>query len=93
MKPIRQMLGNFGVPYAVLVVWTKHSVGSHWVADEATAAVEAGKLAPISLDGALPPLGFRQFQVIDFTGWKGAADGPVKELLAALAAFAPQVEI
>ena len=45
---------------AVLVVWTKHSVGSHWVADEATAAVEAGKLAPISLDGALPPLGFRQ---------------------------------
>lgn len=78
---------------AVLVVWTKHSVGSHWVADEATAAVEAGKLAPISLDGALPPLGFRQFQVIDFTGWKGAADGPVKELLAALAAFAPQVEI
>jgi TolB-like protein len=78
---------------AVLVVWTRNSVSSHWVADEAAAAQEAGKLAPISLDGVSPPLGFRQFQVIDFTGWKGDADGSVQDLVAALAAFTPQAEI
>ncbi len=78
---------------AVLVLWTKHSIGSHWVADEAAMAQEADKLAPISLDGVVPPLGFRQFQVIDFRGWKGGVDGPIQDLVAALAAFGSQPEI
>jgi TolB-like protein len=69
----------------VLVVWTKHSISSHWVADEAAAALEAGKFAPITLDGSMPPLGFRQFQVIDFTSWKRGDAGPFNDLLASLA--------
>jgi TolB-like protein/Tfp pilus assembly protein PilF len=78
---------------AVLVVWTKHSVGSHWVADEAAAAQEERKLAPISLDGVSPPLGFRQFQVIDFRGWKGGDGEPIPELVSALRTFAPQAPV
>lgn len=77
---------------AVLVVWTKHSIGSHWVADEAAAAQEAGKLAPITLDGSTPPLGFRQFQVIDFSRWKGGSDGPLRELATALSSFGAGAE-
>lgn len=78
---------------AVLVVWTKHSVSSHWVADEAAAAQDADKLVPITLDGSTPPLGFRQFQVIDFSGWKGGSEEPVGELVNTLASFAPSAGI
>jgi TolB-like protein len=74
---------------AVIVVWTKHSIESHWVADEAAVGRDAGRLAPITTDGSMPPLGFRQFQVIDFQGWKGAAGEPFPKLVAALTRLAP----
>jgi TolB-like protein len=59
---------------AVLVVWSKTSIVSHWVADEAGAGRDTGRLLPISLDGSMPPLGFRQFQVIDFSHWRPQND-------------------
>lgn len=61
---------------AVLVVWTKDSVNSNWVRDEATSGRDSKRLVPITTDGSLPPLGFRQFQVIDFSKWRGQADVP-----------------
>jgi TolB-like protein len=69
---------------AVLVVWTKTSVASHWVADEAGAGRDTGRLLPISLDGTAPPLGFRQFQVIDFSHWKPGNEAQLTELRSAL---------
>ena len=42
----------------VIVVWSRHSVRSDFVIDEASAAKEAGKLVPIRIDGSAPPLGF-----------------------------------
>lgn len=54
---------------AVVVVWSKDSIKSHWVLDEAGFARDAGKLIPISLDGTLPPFGFRQIHSIDFSNW------------------------
>lgn len=53
----------------VLVAWSKISIASHWVADEAGAGRDTGRLLPITLDGSMPPLGFRQFQTIDFSKW------------------------
>lgn len=50
---------------AVVVAWSKQSVDSHWVRDEAGAGRDAGKLVPLSIDGALPPMGFRQVHTID----------------------------
>ncbi len=44
----------------VIVLWSERSRVRHWVLDEATAAQEAGKLAPVVIDGR-PPLGFRSF--------------------------------
>lgn len=54
----------------VVVLWSKHSVGSHWVRDEAMSGRVRERLLPLSLDGTEPPLGFRQIQVIDFSNWK-----------------------
>ncbi|MEP6982489.1 MAG: toll/interleukin-1 receptor domain-containing protein [Sphingomicrobium sp.] len=56
---------------AVVVLWSAHSVESAWVRDEAAAGRDSGRLVPVALDGTEPPLGFRQFQTIDFSGWKG----------------------
>ncbi len=61
---------------AVVVLWSKISVDSHWVRDEATSGRDRRALVPLSLDGSMPPLGFRQFQVIDISGWRGKADAP-----------------
>lgn len=53
----------------VIVGWSEHSLGSHWVRDEAEFARGQAKLLPLSLDGVLPPLGFRQLHAIDFSRW------------------------
>lgn len=57
---------------AVVVAWSKESVKSRWVRDEAAVGCEKNILMPVSIDGSLPPMGFRQFHTLDFIGWKGA---------------------
>jgi len=71
---------------AVLVVWSRHSIESLWVADEASAGQEQGKLVPISIDPVAPRIGFRQFQTLDFSAWSQDPSDPcVTGLLEALA--------
>jgi len=64
---------------AVLVLWSADSVQSAWVRDEAGYGRDAGKLIPLSLDGTGPPLGFRQYQSIDVSKWKGRGEPPAAE--------------
>jgi len=68
---------------AVLVLWSADSVQSAWVRDEAGYGRDKGKLIPLSLDGTEPPLGFRQFQSIDISKWKGRSDPPGAERIRA----------
>jgi len=71
---------------AVVVLWSRTSVESHWVHDEAAHARDLGRLVPLSLDGSQPPLGFRQFQVIDVS--RARRDGPeIRQLIEAVAAL------
>jgi hypothetical protein len=56
---------------AVVVLWSERSVESAWVRDEAAAGRDSGRLVPVSLDETEPPLGFRQYQTIDLSGWTG----------------------
>lgn len=78
---------------AVVVIWSKESIKSHWVADEAGAGRDEGRLAALTFDGSMPPLGFRQFQVTDFAGWQGGADeAPFRSLLKALQRLVPSAE-
>lgn len=60
----------------VLVLWSKTSVDSDWVKDEAAQGRERHRLIPLSIDGTLPPLGFRQYQVIETAHWHGRRTSP-----------------
>ncbi|MBP6627233.1 MAG: TIR domain-containing protein [Arenimonas sp.] len=59
---------------AVVVLWSRTSVASDWVLDEAAHARDLNKLVPLSIDGTLPPLGFRQYQAIAFPDAGDRAD-------------------
>lgn len=78
---------------AVVVLWSKASVQSHWVRDEATRGRERSCLVPLSLDGTHPPLGFRQFQTIDISKWRGRPDAPgIERAVRAIRGFAGQAQ-
>ena len=67
-KSIRAALESADV---VVVLWSTSSIESDWVADEAAQGRDRKRLVPLSLDGSLPPLGFRQYQTIDLARWRG----------------------
>jgi len=72
---------------AVVVLWSKNSIESNWVRDEAAAGRDSGRLVPTTIDGTEPPLGFRQYQTIRLTDWKRGAKGRgLQELQQALSA-------
>lgn len=56
---------------AAVIVWSRHANESPWVKDEAGVARDQAKLVPVSLDAEPPPMGFRQYQAIDFSRWNG----------------------
>jgi TolB-like protein len=60
----------------VLVVWSNASVKSRWVRDEAAVGGDTGRLVPVSIDGTLPPMGFRQFHTMDLSRWNGSKRDP-----------------
>lgn len=59
---------------AVLVLWSANSIESDWVRDEAATGRDRHRLVPLSLDGSKPPLGFRQYQAINLSRWRGRED-------------------
>lgn len=67
-KAIEEALASSDV---VVVLWSKQSIESAWVRDEAGAGRDTGRLIPVTIDGTVPPMGFRQFQSIDLARWKG----------------------
>jgi adenylate cyclase len=66
---------------AVVVIWSKASIESPWVQDEAAEGRDSGRLVPVLFGADKPPLGFRQFQSIDFGGWDGVSEPPAIEAL------------
>jgi hypothetical protein len=76
---------------AVVVMWSRHSVESAWVRDEAAEGRDSGRLVPLLLDDARPPIGFRQFQTTDLSNWSGRGQPrQVPEIIAAVTAKAGQ---
>ena len=66
---------------AVIVLWSPRSVQSNWVRDEAMIGRERENLIPLSIEQALPPLGFRQFQATDFSTWANNSDASEMQAL------------
>ena len=76
---------------AVVVLWSKAALASHWVRDEATFGRDRSRLVPLSIDGSEPPLGFRQFQYIDASRPKVKQGSPeMQSLLRAVAVLHDQ---
>jgi hypothetical protein len=67
----------------VIVIWSEHSVKSHWVRAEAAYALGKHKLLPISIDQSEPPLQFMQIQTIDFRYWDRTSNHRAFQQLAA----------
>jgi TolB-like protein/Flp pilus assembly protein TadD len=73
---------------AIVVLWSANSSNSHWVHDEATRGRDRKCLVPLSIDGSEPPLGFRQFQVIEASQAKVKTGSPeMQKLVRAVAAL------
>lgn len=72
----------------VLVLWSKKSIVSEWVLEEADYGKSNGMLIPARMDDILPPFGFRQIQAANLINWTGDKINPeFNKLLVALEAI------
>ncbi|WP_194390206.1 TIR domain-containing protein [Bradyrhizobium sp. CCBAU 51765] len=53
----------------VVVIWSKASIASGWVQEEADDAKKRGILVPVLIEGVEPPIGFRSIQTADLSDW------------------------
>src|SRR4029434_7068200 len=68
----------------MIALWSKDSVESPWVAEEAEEARRLGKtLVPILIQRVEPPIGFRAIQAADLANWHGVIDDAAVKLLIA----------
>ena len=61
---------------SVIVVWSRNSVASRFVCDEADEGAAREILFPALIDNVDIPLGFRQIQTADLTHWRGNMNDP-----------------
>jgi len=54
----------------VIVAWSRYSIASKWVIEEADEGQQRGVLVPVLLEAVEPPIGFRGIQAGDLTDWK-----------------------
>src|SRR5262245_59008543 len=54
----------------VLVLWSRQSIESGFVIDEANEAKSLGKLVPICIDDCRPPLGFGDLHTISIVNFR-----------------------
>jgi hypothetical protein len=70
-KTWRQVIDEaLGEASSVIVAWSKSSVKSTWVLEEADRGREGKKLIPILIDNVKPPLGFGEIQTADLVNWE-----------------------
>jgi hypothetical protein len=60
----------------VIVVWSKGSVSSQYVKDEAAYALDLNKLIPVTIDDVKPPFRYQRLQTESLAGWNGSQGFP-----------------
>ena len=60
----------------VVVVWSRHSVASRWVMEEAEEGQQRGNLVPVLLEAVELPIGFRGIQAGDLREWQPDRPSP-----------------
>jgi TIR domain/Sel1 repeat len=69
-KTWRDTIGKeLGNARCVIVLWSKTSIESGWVQEEADDAKRRGILVPVLIENAQPPIGFRSIQTADLVDW------------------------
>ena len=72
----------------VIVLWSRTSVESRYVREEAVRAASRNCLIPVLLEEVVPPFGFGLIQAADLSGWRGDEHDPkFAELLAGVSAL------
>jgi hypothetical protein len=62
---------ELGAAKSVVVLWSKYSIASEWVKNEAAVGAGRGVLVPANLERVQLPLEFRRKQTADLTNWNG----------------------
>jgi hypothetical protein len=66
----------------MVVLWSRSSVTSFWVNEEAEEGRMRQQLMPILIERVVPPIGFRGVQAIDLVDWDGSPEAPsVRQLI------------
>jgi formylglycine-generating enzyme required for sulfatase activity len=58
----------------VIVIWSERSVQSRYVRNEATYALEKGKLVPVAIETVDLPFRFKGIHTLSLLGWDGSKD-------------------
>jgi len=74
---------NLDAARCVLVAWSKASVESEWVREEAREGRERKALVPVLFEKVRPPFGFRGIQSADLSAWDGGTTASVFQQLVA----------
>jgi hypothetical protein len=85
----REIERNIRDAKCLLTLWSRRSINSVWVAEEAQLGKALGILINVVLDDAKPPLGFRLSEFYDFSSWQAGWNDPA--ILSLLAAIASKV--
>ncbi len=78
----------------IIVLWSRNSITSNWVKEEAEEGAKRGILLPILIDDVAIPLGFGRIQTANLAGWNGDTQHPefrgLMRSIAAMAGTSPQ---
>lgn len=86
-QDIRQALERALV---VIVLWSRESVRSDYVLDEAGIALDANKLLPVRIDDVKPPLGFGRLHTLDLLRGSDARSWDAAALIDELLRWVPR---
>jgi hypothetical protein len=77
----------------IIVLWSKNSVSSDWVKEEAQRGAARKVLVPIFIEQVSPPLGFGRIEAAELIAWDGNTDEvEFQNLLHAITMLIPESE-
>jgi formylglycine-generating enzyme required for sulfatase activity len=94
-KTFRQHIKeNLDAARCVVVVWSQHSIDSHWVLEEAETGRKRTILVPLRIDQVEPPFGFGSIQAADLTSWNhDASHLQFRMCVGAISTVVPQPDL
>ena len=78
---------------SIVVLWSKNSVKSDWVLDEAYEGLERQILIPAMIEMTRIPFGYRRIQAVNLSRWQGTGNTKgIKDLIKALQGLIGPIE-